>query len=88
MGPWPTTLMQSMPNRLSRYREVHAGRGVAIDANLNFPEAAAIFYCTLGVPITLEGTPRLYTLLQSTLTDASLATHKPKTSINAPDRSW
>ena len=60
----------------------------AIDANLHFPEAAAIYSCALGVPITEEGTPRLYTLLRRTLTDAGLATYKAKTTINAPGRSW
>ena len=50
----------------------------AIDANLHFPEAAAIYSCTLGIPITKEGTPRLYTLLQRTLSDAGLATYKAK----------
>jgi len=50
----------------------------AIDANLHFPEAAAIYSCTLGIPITKDGTPRLYTLLQRTLSDAGLATYKAK----------
>ena len=50
----------------------------AIDANLHFPEAAAIYSCTLGIPITKEGTPRLYTLLQRTLSDAGLATYTAK----------
>lgn len=56
----------------------------AIDANLNFPEAAAIYSCTLGVPITKEGTPRLYTLLRRTLTDAGLATYKAKNNYQRP----
>ena len=56
----------------------------AIDANLHFPEAAAIYSCTLGVPITKEGTPRLYTLLQRTLTDAGLATYKAKINYQRP----
>tara|TARA_Y100000589_G_C27095967_1_gene605941 strand:- start:339 stop:1082 length:744 start_codon:yes stop_codon:yes gene_type:complete len=56
----------------------------AIDANLHFPEAAAIYSCTLGVPITKGGTPRLYTLLQRTLTDAGLATYKAKINYQRP----
>ena len=56
----------------------------AIDANLHFPEAAAIYSCTLGIPITKEGTPRLYTLLQRTLSDAGLATYKAKNNYQRP----
>ena len=56
----------------------------AIDANLHFPEAAAIYSCTLGIPITKDGTPRLYTLLQRTLSDAGLATYKAKNNYQRP----
>ena len=56
----------------------------AIDANLHFPEAAAIYSCAVGVPITKDGTPRLYTLLQRTLTDAGLATYKAKINYQRP----
>ena len=56
----------------------------AIDANLHFPEAAAIYSCTLGVPISEEGTPRLYTLLRRTLSDAGLATYKAKNNYQRP----
>ena len=54
------------------------------DANLHFPEAAAIYSCAVGVPITKDGTPRLYTLLQRTLTDAGLATYKAKINYQRP----
>ena len=56
----------------------------AIDANLNFPAAAAIYSCTLGVPITKDGTPRLYTLLRRTLSDAGLATYRAKNNYQRP----
>lgn len=48
------------------------------DADLHFPEAASIFSCSLGVEISEERTPRLYTLLRRSLTDAGLASYKAK----------
>ena len=56
----------------------------AIDADLNFPGAAAIYSCALGVPITKDGSPRLYTLLRRTLTDAGLATYRAKNHYQRP----
>ena len=50
----------------------------AIDAELKFPEAADIFSCALGVPITEKETPYLYMLLHRTLTDAGLSTYGAK----------
>ena len=49
------------------------------DANLKFPAAADTFSCAMGVEISPETTPRLYTLLRRTLTDAGLATYPSKT---------
>ena len=48
------------------------------DANLAFPEAAGVFACALGAPISPEATPRLYQLLRRTLTDAGLSTYGAK----------
>tara|TARA_B100001142_G_scaffold200649_1_gene199203 strand:- start:160 stop:1020 length:861 start_codon:yes stop_codon:yes gene_type:complete len=48
------------------------------DADLNFPAAASIFSCSLGIEISEERTPRLYTLLRRSLTDAGLASYKAK----------
>ncbi|KAK2146805.1 hypothetical protein LSH36_583g02082 [Paralvinella palmiformis] len=48
------------------------------DADLTFPNAAETFSCALGVPINKKQTPRLYRLLQRTLTDAGLATYPVK----------
>ena len=56
----------------------------ARDANLNFPAAASIYSCALGVPISKEETPRLYTLLHRTLTDAGLATYRAKNHYQRP----
>ena len=48
------------------------------DADLNFPGAAAIFSCALGVPVSEKETPNLSMLLRRTLTDAGLATYRAK----------
>ena len=50
----------------------------AKDADLHFPAAASIFSCSLGIEISEERTPRLYTLLRRSLTDAGLASYKAK----------
>ena len=56
----------------------------ARDANLNFPAAASIYSCALGVPISKEETPRLYTLLHRVLSDAGLATYSAKNHYQRP----
>lgn len=48
------------------------------DANLKFPEAAGTFSCALNASVSEAHTPRLYTLLRRTLTDAGLATYPAK----------
>lgn len=50
----------------------------ALDAELKFPEAAGTFSCALGTAIDEHNTPRLYTLLRRSLTDAALATSTAK----------
>lgn len=50
----------------------------ATDADLHFPAAASIFSCSLGIEISEERTPRLYTLLRRSLTDAGLASYRAK----------
>jgi len=48
------------------------------DADLAFPHVADAFSCALGVPVSQEGSPRLYQLLRRTMTDAGLATYAAK----------
>ena len=50
----------------------------AEDAELMFPEAAGVFSCALGIPITEQDTPHLYMLLRRTLADAGLSTYTAK----------
>lgn len=51
----------------------------AQDAELRFPAAADTFSCAADVKIDPVTTPRLYTLLRRTLTDAGLSTYPTKT---------
>ena len=51
---------------------------------LEFPCCRIDFSCALGVPISKEETPRLYTLLHRTLTDAGLATYRAKNHYQRP----
>jgi acid phosphatase (class A) len=48
------------------------------DADILFPAAASVFECALGVEISEETTPRLYTLLRRIVADAGLATYGAK----------
>jgi len=50
----------------------------AEDADLDFPQAAGTFSCTLGIPITEQDTPYLYMLLRRSFTDAIISTLKAK----------
>jgi acid phosphatase (class A) len=48
------------------------------DANLEFPPAAEVFSCALGIPISAEATPHLNMLLRRVRADASRANDKAK----------
>ena len=54
------------------------------DADLTFPAAASTFSCSLGVPISEQGTPNVNMLLRRTLTDAIVATSKAKSKYQRP----
>ncbi|SDK72347.1 acid phosphatase (class A) [Maridesulfovibrio ferrireducens] len=54
----------------------------AKDAELIFPEAAQVYSCTLGIPISEEHTPHLYMLLRRVLADAGLTTYAAKDHYN------
>ena len=49
-----------------------------LDADLSFPAAAGTFSCALNAPITEQGTPTLYTLLQRAKVDANSAVSAAK----------
>jgi acid phosphatase (class A) len=54
----------------------------AEDAELTFPAPANTFSCALGVSITEQHTPRLYTLMRRVLTDAGISTYGAKNAFN------
>ena len=73
---------------MDTYRSTRALRNTprwalaAKDAELKFPAAASTFSCTLGIPISQEGTPNLNMLLRRTLLDSGLATYAAKDKYN------
>ena len=48
------------------------------DADVTFPNGANIFSCALGIAVSQAETPRLYKLLQRTLTDLGRSPHAAK----------
>lgn len=54
------------------------------DADLDFPAAAGIYSCALGIQISQEDMPKLYTLLRRSLTDAGMATYRAKNHYQRP----
>lgn len=63
----------------SALRDTSRWRQAILDADLHFPQVAGTFSCALGAPITSQGTPRLYQLLQRSLVDVGLSTQGAKT---------
>lgn len=65
-------------------RRTFAVRGTArfdqalSDYKMIFPHAAGTFSCALNAPVTEQDTPRLYTLLRRTLSDAGRSTYAAK----------
>ena len=57
-------------------------RMAAADANLKFPDAPNAFACELGIAITQDATPHLFTLLQRTVIDAGQSTYPAKQKYN------
>lgn len=51
----------------------------ASDARTRFPQAASLFSCALGVPISEVDTPGLYKLLRRSVADVGAAVTPPKT---------
>ena len=77
-GSAALALDQELSRRGLALRDTPRWELAAEDANLMFPEAAGIFPCALGVPITEQDTPHLYMLMHRTLADAGLSTYTAK----------
>lgn len=56
----------------------------ARDADLTFPNAAAVFSCVLGIGISAEATPHVNMLLRRVRMDSSRANDKPKDRYKRP----
>ncbi|HPL64686.1 MAG TPA: phosphatase PAP2 family protein [Syntrophales bacterium] len=54
------------------------------DANLKFPRAAGAFACAVQVRISEKETPRLYTLLRRTMTDAGFSAYSAQNHYKRP----
>ena len=54
------------------------------DAVMNYPRLAQTFSCALGLPITAQDTPELYTLLRRTLSDGGLPVYAAKNHYDRP----
>lgn len=52
------------------------------DADLQFPKPAKNFSCAMGVEISKEKTPHIYSLMERVLTDAGLSTYGVKNKYN------
>ena len=53
-----------------------------VDADLQFPNAASIFSCAVGVDISQANTPHLYALLRRTRTDGAVVSDAAKALYN------
>jgi acid phosphatase (class A) len=71
-------LDQKVSKEILALRGTPRWRMAAGDAVLTFPHAAETFSCALNVPITMQMTPRLCTLLSRTAMDAAQSTHAAK----------
>jgi len=69
---------QAVSRASQKLRGTARGVQATSDADLSFPHVAGAFSCALRVPVSQEGSPRLYQLLRRTLTDAGLATYAAK----------
>ncbi len=75
--PLPGSSGHALDDAISAQARALAGtprwRQATVDADLDFPQAAGLFSCALGVRIDAAETPALVTLLHRSLADASAA---------------
>jgi len=72
-APAPGSPAQALDDEISHrsfaLRDTPRWTLAAADAKLSFPHAAGIFSCALNAPVNATDTPRLYRLLERSLTD-------------------
>ncbi len=78
VGSAAAALDQDVARANLALRDTDRWRLAAMDANLQFPEAAGAFACALGAPVSEQDTPRLYQMLRRVMTDAGFATFAGK----------
>lgn len=80
--PAPDSAAQAADTEMARKQMALRGTArwqlAAADAELQFPQAAGVFSCALGVSISEQETPRLVLLLRRSLVDAGLSTYGAK----------
>lgn len=80
--PAPDSAAQAADTEMARKQMALRGTArwqlAVADAELRFPQAAGVFSCALGVPISEQATPRLVLLLRRSLVDAGLSTYGAK----------
>jgi acid phosphatase (class A) len=77
-GSAAKALDEDIARRSFALRETPRWAQAIADADLRFPQAAGLFSCTLGIPISEAETPRLERLLHRTLTDLGRSTRAAK----------
>jgi len=77
-GSTEAVLDEDVSRKYSTLRDSPRWTLAVQDADLDFPQAAGTFSCTLGIPITQQDTPYLYMLLHRSFTDAIISTLKAK----------
>jgi acid phosphatase (class A) len=69
-NPAETATDEAIGRAALRLRGTERWRLAIRDADVNFPEAAGVFSCAVGAPITRNDTPYLYQLLRRVASDA------------------
>lgn len=72
-GPAETATDEAISRAALRLRDTERWQLATRDADVNFPEAAGVFSCAVGAPITQRDTPFLYQLLRRVASDAGYA---------------
>ena len=78
VGSAAAALDQDVARANLALRDTDRWRLAAMDADLQFPEAAGAFACALGAPVSEQDTPRLYQMLRRVMADAGFATFAAK----------
>lgn len=79
--PVPGSPAQALDEHLSQVRSLRGTprwEQAIVDSNVQFPSAASIFSCAIGIDINEHNAPRLYALLRRSRTDAAAVSDAAK----------